>query len=229
MLVSWRRGVDALRWGSVPCRSSAIPPEFASHASEGGRSGRAVLRQMHRTEHAHQNAETGFGLPWRHFKQHDTPLFFCTSVPDSKVHETWQYLASLRVMSVMLVHQCPGGRTFQRFLPAFCEASAPAGPCEGAFDDPSTGQNIKPVRGVGSFDDLDGPPSVGMEGGAQFFPCTATVGEHMAQPRETMPESAKDAGRTVAVLHAGRTDDGEQQKAEQVGDDVAPCRAGPHF
>jgi len=59
------------------------------------------------------------------------------------------------------------------------------------------------------------------EGGPQFAPGIAAIGEHVAQPGEAMADGPEDAGRTVAVLHAGRMDDRKQQQAERIGHDMA--------
>jgi len=53
-----------------------------------------------------------------------------------------------------------------------------------------------------------------------LWPIIRLTGETV-EPREAMADGVADAGRTVAVLHAGRMDDGERQQVERIGHDMA--------
>ena len=39
-------------------------------------------------------------------------------------------------------------------FPIPCQTAAASKPCEGTFDDPSAGQNLEALGGVGAFNDL---------------------------------------------------------------------------
>ena len=43
------------------------------------------------------------------------------------------------------------------FFPILRETSAAAKPCEGALDDPSSGEHFEPLGFVGALDDLERP------------------------------------------------------------------------
>jgi hypothetical protein len=44
------------------------------------------------------------------------------------------------------------------------ETPAAAEPCEGAFDDPASGETDEAVCGIGAFDDLEGPVAFALQG-----------------------------------------------------------------
>ena len=51
----------------------------------------------------------------------------------------------------------PGGCASDGCLEVFGESPAASEPGEGAFDHPSTGQQLESFDALGSLDDLDGP------------------------------------------------------------------------
>lgn len=59
------------------------------------------------------------------------------------------------------------------------------------------------------------------ERGAQFVPGITSIGEDVTQPREGLAYAGKDVGRTVAILHIGGMNDGSNEQALRVSDDVA--------
>ena len=67
------------------------------------------------------------------------------------------------------------------FLPIACQSAAATEPCKSAFDDPSAGQHLEALGGVGSLDDLQSPAPEADEGTAQFRPGIAAIREHVAQ------------------------------------------------
>ena len=80
-------------------------------------------------------------------------------------------------------------------FPVFCQASAAPEPCEGAFDDPSSGEDFEALGGVGALDDLEGPLADPVEGAAQFRPGISAIGEQMAQPGACPREGGEQAWR----------------------------------
>ena len=55
--------------------------------------------------------------------------------------------------------------------------AAASGPCECAFDHPSSGNDFKALRGVGALDDLNGPAGDLLDRPAQLGPAIAAIGE----------------------------------------------------
>jgi hypothetical protein len=76
----------------------------------------------------------------------------------------------------------PGLGAGDGFFPVLAEASAPAEPGEGALDDPAARDDFEALRGVGAFDDLDGPRADPGERRTQLRPGVAAIGEDVAKP-----------------------------------------------
>ena len=93
-------------------------------------------------------------------------------------------------------------------------------PGEGAFDDPSLGQDDEGVQ-LGALDDLDLPSAgIGHDVGHPG-PLIAGIGEDLDDRGEAAGGVAQQAPGAVAILNAGAMDDDVQQQAEGVDDDVA--------
>ena len=101
------------------------------------------------------------------------------------------------------------------------EASVAAEPCKRSFDDPAAGQDFKARCGIGSLDDLDGPFADAAQGVAQLVAGIATIGEQVSQPREAMDDLGEQKRRAVTILDIGGVDDGMDQIALGVGQDMA--------
>jgi hypothetical protein len=71
----------------------------------------------------------------------------------------------------------PGDGAFEGSLPILGEPSGSAGPCEGAFDGPALGENLKALGDAGSAYDHDCPV-------ADFRQCAAQPGADMATVSE---------------------------------------------
>jgi hypothetical protein len=97
------------------------------------------------------------------------------------------------------------------------EASIAAEPGQRPFDDPSAGQDLEALGGIGSLDDLDGPSADAAQRLAQLFAGIATIGEEMAQPGEAVGDFGEQQRRPVTVLDVGRVDYGMDQIALGVG------------
>lgn len=96
----------------------------------------------------------------------------------------------------------PGFGGGDGLLPVFGQAPAPSELGESALNNPSLGQNLETVRGVGPLDDLEGPVTGAAQSRFQFRPGIASVGEDVTQPRPARADRSQYRWRTVAVLEA---------------------------
>src|SRR5487761_372696 len=101
------------------------------------------------------------------------------------------------------------------------EASTSAEPGKGSFDDPASRQEFEPAGGVGALDDLYGPFADFGEASFEFGTGIAAVSEHMFQPRIEGFDGFEYGGRPIAVLNAGMMNDGADEVADCIRDDVA--------
>ena len=128
-------------------------------------------------------------------------------------------------------------------LEVLAEAAAAAEPSQGTFDDPTSGDHLEAMGLVRPLDDLDRklrqdahqrPP--------ELRPLVAAVGEQLAQEREQAEQGRQDQHAAVAVLNVRRMNDGMQQQAYRIDEDmpllaldllarIVPVRidAGPPF
>ena len=117
-------------------------------------------------------------------------------------------------------HQ-PGKGAFNGGFKIFGQPAVAVEPSDGALDHPAPRQQGKALGAVGTLDDLDRPsPELGQrcfELGAGI----AGIGKNVAQPRETVADRGQQRNRTVAILNLGTMDDGPDQPAARIGDDVA--------
>ena len=110
---------------------------------------------------------------------------------------------------------------FRWFVPVLGESPAAPEPSEGALDDPSSGQDLEALGGIGALDDLQGPGALASERGAEFLAGIAAVSEEVAQPGEAMADRLQEVRRAVPILDVGAVDDHVEHQAEGVGQDVA--------
>ena len=102
-----------------------------------------------------------------------------------------------------------------------CQAAIAADPCQGAFDDPTLGQDDEFVQFV-ALDDLDHPMAGAGSGSCDAWPLIAGIGEDPLDEREEAARAPiENQPRPVAVLNVGGMDDDVQQKAERIDKDVA--------
>ena len=120
----------------------------------------------------------------------------------------------------------PCGSRCDGLLEVLCEAAVPIEPSQCAFDDPASGQDDKPLFGIGAFDDLDGPFADPPEGVPELVASISTIGEDMAQPREALDDLGQHQRRTVTVLDVGGVDYRMDEIAVGVGQDVALAALG---
>jgi len=101
------------------------------------------------------------------------------------------------------------------------EAAAAAEPCEGAFDNPSLGQNLEADRMIGALDGFQLPGTEGTHCGGRGFSLIAAVGEDPLDEGEQAPHGFEDEQTTVAILDAGRMNHDVQREAQRVDQDMS--------
>lgn len=99
------------------------------------------------------------------------------------------------------------------------EASVPADPGQGSFDDPSFGQDDELVH-LAAFDDLDGPAAGARHDRRHLRSLVAGIGEDALDERKQRPRPRQHPMRAIPVLNVGRMDEDAQQEAERVDQDV---------
>ena len=134
---------------------------------------------------------------------------------------------SYRGLTELSEHQSDGGPTQERktvsvqAFPVFGQAATPVEPSYGSLDDPAFGQHHE-LTAIGSLDDLDVDLA---EDGRQSFlelrSLVATIGIEFQQEGKRAEYRAHQKHAAIAVLDAGRMDDGVQQKALRIYQDVA--------
>ena len=80
-------------------------------------------------------------------------------------------------------------------FPVFGETPASAEPCEGAFHDPSAGDDLEAFRGIGSCDDLERPISEFGERASELGSGIAAIGKDVAQPGTGAADCAENGRR----------------------------------
>ena len=106
-------------------------------------------------------------------------------------------------------------------LEILCKTSASAEPGEGSLHDPASRQEFEPAGGVGALDDLYGPFADFGEASIEFGTGIAAVGEHVPQPGIQGFDGFEHVGRPIPILNTGMMNDGADEVANCIGDDVA--------
>jgi hypothetical protein len=124
-------------------------------------------------------------------------------------------------------HQADGSPAQERktvaveAFPVLGQAATSVEPCNGSFDDPAFGQHHE-LADIGSPDDLH--VDVAADSGQSVLelrPLVAAVGVEFQQEGKRAEQRAHQQHATVAVLDIGRMDDGVQQQALRVYQDMA--------
>lgn len=97
----------------------------------------------------------------------------------------------------------PGLCGFDGALEVLGQPSAPAEPCKGSLDDPSTRQDLEAFGAVRPLDDLHRELADLLQGAPQFRAGIASISEDMAQPRPALEDGCQDGRRAVAILTWG--------------------------
>ncbi len=106
-------------------------------------------------------------------------------------------------------------------LEVLCEPAVAAEPREGAFHNPSAGQNLEAFSDIGAFDDLERPLAELGQSIFEFGSGVAAIGEDMAQPGKGRADRSQQWHRAVAVLDLGAVNHGGDEEPTGVGEDVA--------
>ena len=126
----------------------------------------------------------------------------------------------------------PCGCRGDGLLEVLGETAVPIEPCQGPLDDPTARQQLEAFSGIGSLDDLDAPLAKAAQRSLELVPgpsaalqalrinCAA-IGEQVSQPREAVDDLGEQQGRAIAVLDVGGVDQGVDQVALGVGQDMA--------
>ena len=102
-----------------------------------------------------------------------------------------------------------------------CQAAIAADPCQGAFDDPTLGQDDEFVQFV-ALDDLKHPTTGAGSRSRGARSLIAGIGEDPLDEREEAARAPiENQPRPVAVLNIAGMDDDVQQKAKRIDEDLA--------
>ena len=115
----------------------------------------------------------------------------------------------------------PCGSAGNGSLEILCEAPASAEPGKGSLHHPTSRQEFEPAGGVGALDDLYGPFADFGEASVEFGTGIAAVGEYVSQPGIQGFDGFEHVGRPIPILNTGMMNDGTDEVADCIGDDVA--------
>jgi hypothetical protein len=107
-------------------------------------------------------------------------------------------------------------------LPILCKPSAAVEPSNGALDDPAAWKHHKSCGLIGALDDLS--LKVGKtlrQGLLELRPLIGAVGKELFQERVHPEQSSKKQDAAVAILYIGGVNDGVQQQAERIYENMA--------
>jgi hypothetical protein len=107
-------------------------------------------------------------------------------------------------------------------LPILCKPSAAVEPSNGTLDDPAAWKHHKSCGVIGALDDFS--LKVGKtlrQGLLELRPLIGAVGKELFQERVHPKQSSKKQDAAVAILYIGGVNDGVQQQAERVYENMA--------
>ena len=94
-------------------------------------------------------------------------------------------------------------------------------PGDRPFDDPPAGQDFEALDVVGALDDRDHPVAPRLQGIFQFLASISAISEYVPQPGKPLDDATQDNWSSVAILNVSGMDNGVNQIAFGVGEDVA--------
>ena len=115
----------------------------------------------------------------------------------------------------------PGSGAFDSSFEVLGQASIAAQPGDGSFDHPPARQQLEAFCCVGALDDFQRPGTDFGERGSEFVAGIAAIGEHVPQPWEAVSDAGEHIRCAVAILDISGVNDGANQQALRVGDDMA--------
>ncbi len=101
------------------------------------------------------------------------------------------------------------------------KASAAPDPAERPFDHPASRQHFEAADVVGAFHDLEAPEPLLGEERVQSGPLVGAIGPDQIKPGEEIAQAGKHEESTIAVLDVRRVDNGVQDEALRIDDNVA--------
>lgn len=117
--------------------------------------------------------------------------------------------------------EAPCGCRSDGLLEVLGQASVSVEPSQGTLHDPASRQDFEALGCVGSLDDVDGPFSDAAQRVFELVPSIAAIGEDVPQPREGFNDFGQHQRCPVAVLDVGGVDEGMDEIALGVGEDMA--------
>jgi hypothetical protein len=115
----------------------------------------------------------------------------------------------------------PGFGASDSLFPVLGQPTASSEPCEGAFNDPTARDNLKPFGCFRSLDDLHGPGADFVQSSFELGAGITAVSKDMPRPRERMPDGVEQGGSAVSVLNVGAMNGQSNEQASRVGDNMA--------
>lgn len=89
------------------------------------------------------------------------------------------------------------------------------------FDNPPAGQDFEALDHVGAFDDRDHPATQRLQSIFQFLASISAISEYVPQPGKPLGYATQDDWSSVAILNVSGMDNGVNQIAFGVGEDVS--------
>jgi hypothetical protein len=86
--------------------------------------------------------------------------------------------------------------------------------------DPALGQDLEALGCVAVFDDLELPVAEGAQIVPELVAGIGPIGEDGLQPEKELSHGFEDPNGAVAILDIGNVDDGDQQKAQGLDQDM---------
>src|SRR6185369_7481299 len=107
------------------------------------------------------------------------------------------------------------------------ETTTSAEPCESAFDDPTSRQELEALDPGRSLDNLDGPLSAMGECFEKLFAAINPVGKDVSKLGKALSQALQQRYSAMDVLNVGGMNVDRQQKSIGIGDDVPLASMNP--
>ena len=107
-------------------------------------------------------------------------------------------------------------------FPILCEPSAAVEPRNRPFDDPTAWKHHESFRLIGALDDFSFKVRQDLRQGLlKVRPLVATIGKELFQERVHPEKGRKKQDAAIAILDIGRMNDGVQQQAHRIYENMA--------
>jgi len=135
---------------------------------------------------------------------------------------------TLRGITEFSEHEADGSEAEERerivieIFPILGQAATAPKPTDGAFDDPSFGQNDEGFGSIGTTDDLgDQVRQDARQSVMEHLPGIGAVGKQLLEERELSEHSGQEHQPAIAILDIGGCNQSVQQQAQRVDKDMA--------